>query len=332
MAQNINKFTQDTIDGQAQDWMVFLYSGEATEQDQLNFKAWMKDPSHKASFEMLDGVWESLDIIPDIEITAPDETNQNIGPLPRRKFIFGSLGAVAASAFLFISVGLYAPVTENHYATKTGEVRTVALGDGSVVTLRAETSISTFISKNKRAVVIERGGAYFDVKRDEDRYFRVSAGGAEVSVLGTAFDVLKGPQNVTVSVNEGSVLVENAFEATDERSTRRQTVQLEAGQQVKADTQGSLSSVKEFEASDVLAWRNGRLSYKSARLEDVVADINRYRKIKIYIVDEALKDLRIMSSFSVDNSDQMLRSIANTESAMITQLPDKVIISKIKDK
>lgn len=330
MTQNINKSLQENIDDQAQSWMVLLYSGEATEQDQADFQNWMNEPSHKASFEMLDGLWESLDIVPDIEIISSEETRQNTRYLRSRKLMFGTIGAVAASILIFIMINFYDPVTENHYATKTGEVRTVGLADGSKVTLRAETSLFTIISKNRRTVIIEHGGAYFEVKRDEGRYFRVTAGDAEISVLGTVFDVLKGPQDVTVSVNEGSVLVENKFEAIDESSSMRQTVQLKAGQQVKAGKQGSLSSVKAFDAGDVLAWRNGRLSYKSARLEDIVADINRYRKIKIYIADDSLKDLNIMSSFNVDNSDQMLRSIANTEDVVITRSSEKIIISKKK--
>src|SRR3546814_15110866 len=79
------------------------------------------------------------------------------------------------------------PVTE--LASKIGEIRTVALEDGSRVTLDTDTILHIAYSPTERGLKLERGRARFDVSYDASRPFVVFAGGGSITAHGTVFDV-----------------------------------------------------------------------------------------------------------------------------------------------
>src|SRR3546814_14166765 len=79
------------------------------------------------------------------------------------------------------------PVTE--LASKSGEIRTVALEDGSRVTLDTDTILHIAYSPTERGLKLERGRARFDVSYDASRPFVVFAGGGSITAHGTVFDV-----------------------------------------------------------------------------------------------------------------------------------------------
>ncbi len=198
--------------------------------------------------------------------------------------------------------------------------------DGSQVTLRPDSVIRVSLSKRRRQVDLERGGAYFEVERDPTRAFTVQTAATQVQVLGTKFDVLKGPQEVQVSVSDGHVEF-NAVAPDAAASKAGRTVQLTAGEQITAAYSGTFGAKHRFDPANTLAWRGGRLSYANARLEEVVADMNRYRHVKVRIEGEALRNITITAAFRVDQSDQMLAGLAATEPVLVERRPDEVVLS-----
>jgi transmembrane sensor len=328
---------RDEIDSKAREWMSYLYSGEMTEQGRSGFQAWLAEsPDHRAAFQMLNDIWISLDRVHEIEnglLAAPQDSSGITQPFngPTRSAwgrfarIAGSLALAAGVAALAILVTLHVtdPADERHLASEIGEIRALGLADGTQLVLRADSEIFASISREGRSVTIERGGAYFDVSREENRPFVVSAGDIDIRVRGTAFDVLKGPSSVTVSVTHGRVAVSNLT-----NQSRGRTVELNGGQQLTVESDGTFGAVTEFDPRQVLGWREGRFSYLNARLEDIIADINRYRTVKIAIEDEALKDLRITTMFRAENTDQMLAGIEATEPVTIIRSPSSITIQQ----
>src|SRR5690606_5015875 len=75
------------------------------------------------------------------------------------------------------------------YATKVGERLNVRLEDGSIVALNTATVLEVAYSPGRRDVRLVRGQALFEVARNHDRPFIVTAGDRRVTALGTAFDV-----------------------------------------------------------------------------------------------------------------------------------------------
>jgi transmembrane sensor len=328
---------RDEIDARAREWLSYLYSGEMSEEGRAGFQAWLaRSPDHRAAFEMLNGIWASLDLVPRVEeglIERSRDFSKVTGrPLEgrvqsgwRRAWQITALAAGLAAMAILATLMLADPVDEYRFSTGIGEVRTVGLTDGTQIVLRADTEIAASMSRKKRSVTIERGGAYFDVFRDEARPFVVSAAGIDVRVRGTAFDVLKGPRSVTVSVTRGRVAVSDL---TARNRSDAHTVELIGAQQLKFESDGTFGAITEFDPEQVLGWREGRLSYVNARLLDIVADVNRYRAVKIGIQDPALENLRITTTFRVENADQMLAGVEATEPVTIVRSPSSITVQQ----
>ncbi|MBM0106820.1 FecR domain-containing protein [Steroidobacter sp. S1-65] len=313
---------RDDIDARARQWLAHIYSGEITEQERAGFQDWLAASSeHRAAFQSLNELWTSLDRVPHIEDEPADPAARvpaDAAKPARWREVLHRASSLRMAAGLIVAVTAVVALAtlqmrsraEQHlFTTQIGEIRELDLTDGSKLVLRADSAISSSMSSDERNVTIERGGAYFDVSRDETRPFVVSAGDIDVRVHGTAFDVLKGPSSVTVSVTHGHVTVSDL--------TKPRSVQLTGGQQLTVLANGEFGAVVEFDSQRVLGWREGRFSYRNARLEDIVADVNRYRIKKIVIEDEALADLRITTMFRAENVDQMLAGIAATEPVTI---------------
>lgn len=339
---------RDEIDAKAREWMSYLYSGEITERRRAGFQNWLAaSPDHRAAFRMLNDIWISLDRVRGIEdgmVDASRNSSKVTKPFGLRlgwrqvMHVAANIGSGARIAagvvagivaiVLLATLKLAAP-DERHFASAVGEIRSLGLDDGTQLVLRADTALVASMSREERNVTIERGGAYFDVSRDATRPFVVSAAGIDVRVRGTAFDVLKGPQSVTVSVTRGRVAVSDL---TGRNRGDAHTVELSGGQQLTVGADGTFGAVTAFDPNQVLGWRDGRFSYSNARLEDIVADINRYRTEKISIEDEALKDLRITTMFRVENADQMLAGIAAAEPVTIVRSPSSIAIRRREDR
>ncbi|HEY0683257.1 MAG TPA: FecR domain-containing protein [Steroidobacter sp.] len=330
MNEGLTPARRDDIDAKAREWMSHLHSGDITEQEQAGFHAWLAESSdHRAAFRRLNDLWTSLDRVPHIEnqlVEAPREAANVTRPsgwravLQVANFRVAATLVVAVAAVVALATSQMKHQADGHrFATDLGEVRALGLTDGSQLVLRADTEIVTAMSSDERAVTIQRGGAYFDVSKDKARPFVVSAGGVDVRVHGTAFDVLKGPSSVTVSVTHGHVTVSDHA---------AHSVELTGGQQLTVTEDGSFGAIVEFDTQRVLGWRDGRFSYLNARLEDIVADINRYRTQKIVIEDPALADLRITTMFRAENVDQMLAGIEATEPVTVVRSPSVIVIRR----
>src|SRR5262249_44820253 len=92
-------------------------------------------------------------------------------------------------------------------ATPVGENPVLQLADGSQVTLGGATRVSVHFDERERSLEISQGEALFAVARDSARPFRVRAGHATVTAIGTEFNVRRSTDRVVVAVVEGRVAV-----------------------------------------------------------------------------------------------------------------------------
>lgn len=323
------------IESEASEWLATLYSGAANHGDEAAFRAWLHaDPRHAATFETLNARWKSLDLIDNVEQFLPsmDERKPVSTGLRRRRTPRYLVAASLVAGVGIITVVMMNPKAEIFsYATPTGEVRTIGLPDDTQVTLGGGTHIDVRYTKRSRDIVLQSGRAYFDVARQPNRPLRVSTADTQVRVIGTQFDVRRGPQDVQVSVKSGLVEVNDATPG-DDPSLPVEGMRLAAGERVRANLEGSVGPVENFDAERSFSWLTGRLSYADARLADIVADANRYRTVKIRILDAELNALLVTTSFRSNNSDEMLLGLQQTAPVVVERFPAYVgILSKKLD-
>lgn len=194
-------------------------------------------------------------------------------PRPARRGWAMAALAAGVAGLAFGATWLLQPpgaAPEQIVGTRAGEVRTLALGDASSVTLRGDSEVR-FLPANPRAVRLTRGQASFQVRHDAAHPFTVTAGDIEVTDLGTRFDVDRGADATTVAVTEGSVAI---------RAAGRQ-VELQAGQRSVIPNGAAPGSPSNLTAGQGSERQGGALSYEDVTVARVIADVSRRTGMRI---------------------------------------------------
>ncbi|HEX7545929.1 MAG TPA: FecR domain-containing protein [Gemmatimonadaceae bacterium] len=209
-----------------------------------------------------------------------------------------------------------APPSEepNSYSTRRGQYAMVQLTDGSRVTLAPESrlTIPAAFSAEVRDVVLD-GEAIFDVRHDAAHPFRVHAHGARVEDIGTRFDLRAYASEpvVTVAVAEGAVALgrdRNAGKAANGRDV--EGIILRRGELGSLDASGRASTTRAARVSAFLGWADGRLSFVSRPLPEVLATIGRWYNLDVRVPDTTLASRLVTAEFSTQSADEMIRALA----------------------
>jgi len=191
-----------------------------------------------------------------------------------------------------------------------GEQRTVELQDGSIVHINASSQITVRFSKAEHLVELDRGQAMFEVQHDPTRPFRVRAGAAEATAVGTQFDVYRhDDRDVTVTVVQGKVDVvdgkpsaQTAFAAT----SRPSIVHLSAGQQAQLGSVARGLTSQPVDLCVATAWVRREVMFEGRPLHSVAQEFNRYIPKPIEIESAALNNLEVSGVFNAYDSDSFI--------------------------
>lgn len=209
----------------------------------------------------------------------------------------------AASILLLLGAGLvfrlYQPVGEKlYYATGKGQKRSIILPDGSLVTLNSNSKIS-FIQNNRTRNVTLSGEAFFDVKRNPEKPFKVAATGVQIKVLGTSFNVkaYQEDQAVSTTLLEGKVHLE-----TDAGNG----MEMSPNQQVHFRKQDLALVPGDMAAYYQNNWRSGKLVFEDEPLAHILPVLEQWYGVRFEVAPENAK-CRFSMSIETETLDQVLR-------------------------
>jgi transmembrane sensor len=302
---------------QASEWLLRIDDPARTEDDVNEWLRWCdEDSENLVVFEAFQRDWRDLDALKvDVgaEESVPtssgvnDDLNlseaQKLALLEQEVHRFSisrvrwrklTVPVTAAACLVLIALAIILLPREREVpialqqvaATQTN--RAATLPDGSRVILSAQTSVNVDFNGSKRNLELSAGEAYFKVKHDRHHPFIVHAGDISVTAVGTAFDIRRESDRVTVTVEEGTVeIAGSAFAKKGLPATWR----AEAGYQLTYSSQGRTAMIASIDTSNALDWRSGELAYVWEPLGTVIEDLNRYSKYKIIIQDPAIAEL-----------------------------------------
>lgn len=200
------------------------------------------------------------------------------------------------------------------YRTELGEQRSIALEDGSMITLNTLSEVHVAFTERSRQVKLVAGEALFDVAKDPERPFYVDAGPMRLTVLGTRFNVYRQSKQTVLTVVEGRV----AVAATPSQpignagSSSLPTLTASAGNQVAAPVNGSGMMLAEIPAAEVsIAWTQRKLIFKDRPLADVAEEFNRYNRRPLKVDDPELGSRPITGVFNAHDAELLGKFLGN---------------------
>lgn len=275
--------------------MMKYLSGNATDAEVQQLENWvLADPEHRRQFMAFKKAW-MLSGMKDVE-TAVDVESQwqetakqlfkapEVVPMRPRSRTYRWLGIAAAIALvgaLSVWALLNLGKESELYATATDAIQTVALPDGSVVTLNRNSSLrytpvpaEPEIDQRAQRLVNLEGDAFFDVERDTERPFIITSSSVEVEVLGTSFyiDAREEQTEVQVIVASGSVAM---------RAPNTDTLNLEAGQ--KGVYQKAVDSLflEQNEDENFQSIKTGTIIFDNSTIAEVAFVLSRHYGVEI---------------------------------------------------
>lgn len=175
-----------------------------------------------------------------------------------------------------------------------GERRQLMLADGSRITLNTSSRIELDYRGKLRLARLLAGEALFEVARDPQRPFIVSAADRQVVALGTAFSVrMEGPA-LQVTLVEGRVAVGE--------------VVLKPGEQLLASVQRPLV-VRTVDVTKAISWQNGWLVLNRDTVREAIKEVGRYTEQQISCSDQRLLDLRVSGTFRTGEIEDFLNAL-----------------------
>jgi transmembrane sensor len=286
---------------QAAEWLVRLQDG-ATSADRAACEAWRSsDPQHALAWERAERLLNKLGAVPP-ELAMPV---LNRAPENARRAAITRIAALLLTVPAGWAGWRYAQSQPwaGDLHTAVGERRMVTLEDGTSVTLNTASAIDVRFTEAERLIVLRNGEILVRSSHAPDaRPLRVRTDDGVLQPLGTLFNVRRHECSTSLSVLEGAVRITPASAAGEAQVVN-------AGGQTRFNTH----HVAPVRAADpaLSAWTTGMLLADQMRLDELVAEIARYRK-GLLRVDPAVAALRVSGAFPVADSERALDMLVST--------------------
>ncbi|MDO7837339.1 FecR domain-containing protein [Sphingobium sp. HBC34] len=305
---------RDAIEAEAARLLARLNS-DPSSQDEADICAWIEsDPRHAVAFARAEAAWEAAERLKSAaaDVTLPPMA-QIVSEEQQRRLSRNILVAAAVAVMLFIVAAIVTVRTfsgVDRYETGIGQMRDIALSDGSILHLNSDSQAEVRFTDNGRKVRILKGEASFEVAHDKARPFDVEARSAVIRAVGTAFNVRMRPSIVELTVTQGTVTVHSGGSV---------------GQKVAAGS-GAVIQPRSIALTHLgakligqrVAWREQMVELDGETIDQAASEFNRYRAAPILIGDTRVSALRIGGRFRTTDSREFL-------SALQFSLPIRVV-------
>ena len=213
-------------------------------------------------------------------------------------------------------------VTEeyNKLTTPVGGEYSLVLSDGTKVFLNADSKLKYPVefSDGKRIVDL-KGEAYFEVHKDSLRPFIVRMNGAEVTVLGTSF-------NVNTYGDDGQIyttLVNGSVRVASMKNKQEEI--LKPGMQSVMNVQSGLLTVREVDVEPYVAWREGRFVFRAMTLDLIMRQLQRWYDFEVFYQNSELKDYEFRGVIKRDMDLDKVLSVIKATTNVDFEVKGKVI-------
>lgn len=293
---------------EAAGWMILLQERPDDDAVQAEFERWRRAPA-------CDAAWRELDHVGNL-IRQADALN-SVTPVRFARRRTAILPAAITACFVALFAGwAFLPLAFADVTTGTGQMRVLRLADGSRVTLAPRSAIA--LDGPSRQIRLLSGAAFFQVRHDAAHPFRVLAGEAEATDLGTAFEVRRDDDGMHIAVREGRVHAacrDGAITPFDLRSGDRAAIDCAAGR----------SQASTLAPAAMASWTQGQLVVTDRPLRDVVAALRPWHH-GLLLARGAGMARHVTGVYDLRHSDQALAAMRRAHGLTVRQITPWITI------
>jgi transmembrane sensor len=304
-------------------WAMRLHYRQPEPRDHEEFERWLHaDSAHVLAWQRmteLHGFGSDLGTLPprwahDTLRAAQNLRDGRAGGRRSAIKLLGWGGMAVASGWLVREHLPWQRVLAD-FSTGINQQRTVHLDDGSVVVLNTDSAISVDFSQAFRRITLRRGEILVTTGADAEaaatrggkRPLWVETPFGRMQALGTRFTVRTDGGRVRVSVQEGAVALHPAGGGASVEVPSGESRWLMPGGTAPVEQRG-------FGPDD---WVDGVIAGKNLRLQDLLAEMARYRLGHI-ACDPRVADLPVSGTFHVGDTDRTLQFLVQTQPITVT--------------
>ena len=276
-------------------WHIFFksFSNQATPEELAEINNWLERDID--NFRMLEEVYNILTLSTSLSPLLTPDTQKAWQTVDQKISLKKSNTKLLRIRFRYVAAilifGLMAMAIIHSYIrnlqfsnqfteiiTQPGQKTSVILPDGSMVWLNSSSSLkypANFNMVEDREVLMT-GEAFFEVKKDQSKTFRVKSGALYVEVHGTSFNVKNCPDKNAqeITVTEGVVgLINNNHEIS----------RLIKGEQAIFNKISENVIVTKENPGLVTAWKNNELIFRDTPVEEVIKSLESWYGVNITI-------------------------------------------------
>ncbi len=281
------------------------------------FERWRQgDPRHAQAWNRVASLQTAFsDIPPQLALNVLQSAPANRAAPAAGRARRGALKLLSLSAVaLFAGISAYDHAPWQRLladASNTSDKpQTMHLDDGSAIVLNLDSAISIDMRGAQRRIVLRRGEIMISTGADAQsaarRTFWVDTPFGTMQALGTRFVVRLERERARIAVQEGAVELHPADGSA--------AAVVAAGDSRWLSDSGTLAAPAQ--GLDSTAFADGVIAGKNMRLGDLIAELARYRSGRLSC-DEAVADLRLSGIFHINNTEQALQFLAQTQPVSI---------------
>lgn len=205
------------------------------------------------------------------------------------------------------------------YETAYGETREIALQDGTIVILNANSSMKVPSGKSfNRTVIMESGEAFFKVQSTLDKErFQVQTAQAIIEVLGTEFNVNLRRSDFQIMLKEGRVSLIN---------DQGNTISMRPGESAVLSPEGKFV-IEQVEVHKIAAWLEGKVVFDKTPLVEVAQFIEDQYNMKVELAPE-LSSQMLTGELPNDNLELLLKALRISHNLNITRHNENIKITE----
>lgn len=302
------------IDIEAAEWVARLDAATPDIATQQQLNDWLAADSRRlGAFIRARAQWADLS-----RLGALGAGKQQSAAISRLSWNRRTLLAAGLAGLTAGGIGWFALSPPNEsYRTEVGEMRRIALSDGSTLVLNTDSEVQVRLEATRRNVQLLRGEGLFEVAHDPQRPFTVLTENVQVRAIGTVFAVRLRGATVNVTVSEGVVELARAPELAVSLPPQR----------IAANQQSIVSPAMPSQVEEVtpeavqrrLAWLDGKVAFDGEPLREAVAEINRHSHRAVVIDDAQLSARPIVGVFRATDAQGFSRAAAAALGAVVVE-------------